>query len=146
VPDQVDLAVIVTPAPTVPGVIAECVEAGVKGAIIISAGFKETAKRAPNWNSRSWSRRARPDAHHRPQLPGRDESAHRHQRHLCQGHGRCPAASASSARAARSAPRCSTGAAKNVGFSAFISIGSMLDVDWADLLYYLGMTSAPKPS
>ena len=42
VPDQVDLAVIVTPAPTVPGIIGECVAAGVKGAIVISAGFKET--------------------------------------------------------------------------------------------------------
>ena len=41
VPDQIDLAVIVTPAPTVPGVIEECVQAGAKGAIIISAGFKE---------------------------------------------------------------------------------------------------------
>jgi acetyltransferase len=27
---------------------------------------------------------------------------------------------------------------ENVGFSAFVSIGSMLDVDWADLIYYLG--------
>src|SRR5438477_5294352 len=41
VPEPVDLAVVVTPAPSVPGVIGECVEAGVKGAIIISAGFKE---------------------------------------------------------------------------------------------------------
>src|SRR5947199_8422888 len=41
-PQQVDLAIIVTPAATVPGLITECVEAGVKGAIIISAGFKET--------------------------------------------------------------------------------------------------------
>src|SRR5918994_3626762 len=41
VPEKVDLAVIVTPAPTVPGIIAECVDAGVRGAIIISAGFKE---------------------------------------------------------------------------------------------------------
>ena len=37
----VDLAVVATPAPTVPALIGECVEAGVKGAIIISAGFKE---------------------------------------------------------------------------------------------------------
>src|SRR5215207_10703465 len=42
VPDPVDLAVIVTPAPSIPGIIGECIEAGVKGAIIISAGFKET--------------------------------------------------------------------------------------------------------
>src|SRR5262249_35028649 len=41
VPEKVDLAVIVTPAPTVPGIVRECVEAGVQGAVIISAGFKE---------------------------------------------------------------------------------------------------------
>src|SRR5580765_1774258 len=44
VPDAVDLAVIVTPAPTVPGIVRECVTAGVKGAIVISAGFKETGQ------------------------------------------------------------------------------------------------------
>ncbi|MEK7765089.1 MAG: CoA-binding protein, partial [bacterium] len=40
-PEPPDLAVIVTPAPTVPGLIAECVAAGAAGAIVISAGFKE---------------------------------------------------------------------------------------------------------
>src|ERR1700680_860615 len=34
VPAKIDLAVIVTPATTVPDLIAECVNAGVKGAII----------------------------------------------------------------------------------------------------------------
>src|ERR1019366_4347896 len=42
VPEKVDLAVICTPAKTVPGIIQDCVKAGVAGAIIISAGFKET--------------------------------------------------------------------------------------------------------
>src|SRR5688500_9655751 len=41
VPEKLDLAVICTPAPTVPNIISECVDAGVKGAIVISAGFKE---------------------------------------------------------------------------------------------------------
>src|SRR5579871_824252 len=45
IPDQVDLAVIVTPAETVPGVIRECAEHGIKGAIVISAGFKEAGAR-----------------------------------------------------------------------------------------------------
>src|SRR5574341_1246425 len=40
-PEPVDLAIVVTPAPTVPNIIRECVQAGVKGAIVISAGFKE---------------------------------------------------------------------------------------------------------
>ena len=39
VPAQVDLAVIVTPAPAVPALVAECAAAHVKGIIIISAGF-----------------------------------------------------------------------------------------------------------
>ena len=41
VPDLVDLAMVVTPAPTVPDLIGECVEAGVRAAIVASAGFKE---------------------------------------------------------------------------------------------------------
>ena len=41
VPAQVDLAVIITPAQVIPGVIRDCAEAGVKAAIVISAGFKE---------------------------------------------------------------------------------------------------------
>ena len=41
VPERVDLAVIVTPAASVPGIVGECAEAGVQSAVIISAGFKE---------------------------------------------------------------------------------------------------------
>src|SRR3954462_7463195 len=38
VPERVDLAVVVTPAQFIPGIIGECADAGVKGAIVISAG------------------------------------------------------------------------------------------------------------
>jgi len=41
VPDHVDLAVITVPAGAVAGVLAECGEAGVHGAVILSAGFAE---------------------------------------------------------------------------------------------------------
>jgi acetyltransferase len=40
-PHAIDLAVIATPAAKVPGIVRECAALGVKGAIIISAGFKE---------------------------------------------------------------------------------------------------------
>ncbi len=40
-PEPVDLAVIVTPAATVPGIVRECLDAGARSAIVISAGFKE---------------------------------------------------------------------------------------------------------
>src|SRR5579872_6922603 len=41
IPEQVDLAVIITPPPSIPGIIRECGENGVRAAIVISAGFKE---------------------------------------------------------------------------------------------------------
>src|SRR3970282_1697131 len=42
VPRRVDLAVIATPAPPVPGIIEQCVAAGVRAAVVISAGFSES--------------------------------------------------------------------------------------------------------
>ncbi|TRO47470.1 CoA-binding protein, partial [Candidatus Bathyarchaeota archaeon] len=42
IPEAIDLAMIATPAKTVPDVMEECGRAGVKGVIIVSAGFKET--------------------------------------------------------------------------------------------------------
>ena len=44
VPNTPDLAVICTPAPTVMGVVKQCAEAGIKGVVIISAGFRETGE------------------------------------------------------------------------------------------------------
>jgi acetyltransferase len=44
-PELAELAVIITPAETVPSVIEECALAGVKGAVIISAGFREAGQR-----------------------------------------------------------------------------------------------------
>lgn len=41
-PEVPDLAVVCTPAATVPDVMEECAQAGIPAAIIISAGFKET--------------------------------------------------------------------------------------------------------
>jgi len=40
-PDPIDLAVIVVPAKVVPSVLEECGQRGLKGAVIISAGFRE---------------------------------------------------------------------------------------------------------
>ncbi len=41
VPDEVDLAVVVVPSRLVPAVLDDCGKKGIRGAIIISAGFKE---------------------------------------------------------------------------------------------------------
>ncbi|MGE0386681.1 MAG: acetate--CoA ligase family protein [Gammaproteobacteria bacterium] len=42
VPGSVDLALICTPAATVPDIVAQCGAKGVKGAVILASGFKET--------------------------------------------------------------------------------------------------------
>ena len=44
VPERVDLAIIATPAASVPQVIRDCAIAGVKGAIVVSAGFKRSGR------------------------------------------------------------------------------------------------------
>jgi len=44
IPDDVDLVIFVIPAEIVPGVMEECSAKGVKAAVIITAGFRETGK------------------------------------------------------------------------------------------------------
>ncbi len=143
VPEPVDLAVVVTPAPTVPSVIRECVDAGVKGAIIISAGFKETGPSGIELE--------------------RDilEQARRGKMRLigpnCLGvmsplTGLNATFASAMARPGNVGFISQSGALctaildwsfrENVGFSAFISIGSMLDVSWGDLIYHLGNDAA----
>ncbi len=44
IPDPVDLAVIMVPRPKVLGAVEECIAKGVKGLIVITAGFSETGE------------------------------------------------------------------------------------------------------
>ena len=139
VPEPVDLAVVVTPAMTIPGIISECVDFGVKSAIIISAGFKETGAGGVELERQIM------------------EHAHRGNMRIigpnCLG-VMSPTTGLNATFASTIARRGSVGfisqsgalctaildwsLRENVGFSAFVSIGSMLDVDWGDLIYYLG--------
>jgi acetyltransferase len=139
VPEKVDLAVITTPAATVPGLIKECVAAGVKGAIVISAGFKETGPAGVELE-RQVLEEARKGG---LRLIGPN----------CLGvmmpHCGLNATFASTIAKPGSLGFISQSGAlctaildwslrENVGFSSFVSIGSMLDVNWGDLIYYLG--------
>ncbi|MBI3119790.1 MAG: acetate--CoA ligase family protein, partial [Candidatus Hydrogenedentes bacterium] len=137
--EPVELAVIVTPAQTVPGLIRECVEAGVRGAIVISAGFKEIG--APGVQlereileeaRRGGVRVVGPNClglmNPMTGLNATFASAIARQGSvgfISQSGALCTAILDWSFRA-------------KVGFSAFVSIGSMLDVDWGDLIFYLG--------
>lgn len=139
VPEPVDLAVIVTPAPSVPQLIGDCVQTGVKGAIIISAGFKETGPQGAELE-RQIMEHARSGG---MRIIGPN----------CLGvmnplGGLNATFAATMARPGKVGFISQSGAlctavldwsmTNNVGFSAFISVGSMLDVGWGDLIYYLG--------
>jgi acetyltransferase len=139
IPEPVDLAVIVTPAPSVPAIIGDCVDIGVKGAIVISAGFKETGPKGVELE-RQILEKAR-EGNMRIIGPN------------CLGvmsplSGLNATFAGAMARPGNVGFISQSGAlctavldwsfTENVGFSAFVSIGSMLDVGWGDLIYYLG--------
>ena len=42
--EDVDLAIVATPAPTVPGIVEQCGAHGIKSMIILSAGFREVGE------------------------------------------------------------------------------------------------------
>ena len=139
VPDPVDLAVIVTPAPSIPNIIGECIESGVKGAIVISAGFKEVGPEGARLEQeilvqirKSGMRVVGPNClgvmNPVSGLNATFAAGMAHKGNvgfISQSGALCTAVLDWSFKA-------------NVGFSSFVSIGSMLDVDWGDLIYYLG--------
>jgi acetyltransferase len=139
VPEPVDLAVVVTPAATVPGIIHDCAEEGVKAAIVISAGFKEigpagielerqTLIEARRGNMRIIGPNCLGVMSPLTGLNATFASAIARPGNvgfISQSGALCTAVLDWSLR-------------EMVGFSAFLSIGSMLDVGWGDLIYYLG--------
>lgn len=139
IPEKVDLAVITTPAPSVPGLIRECVEAGVRGAVIISAGFKETGpagvelERQVMEEARKGNMRIVGPNCLGVMMPHIGLNA---------TFATTIANPGSVGFISQSGALCTAildwSLRENVGFSSFISIGSMLDVNWGDLIYYLG--------
>ncbi|MCS7247180.1 MAG: bifunctional acetate--CoA ligase family protein/GNAT family N-acetyltransferase [Anaerolineales bacterium] len=139
VPEPIDVVVITTPAPTVPEIIRQSVEVGVKGAIIISAGFKEIGPEGAKLEQQilEYARRGN------MRIIGPN----------CLG-VMCPISGFNATFASTMAHKGSVGFISqsgalctavldwslkvNVGFSAFVSVGSMIDVGWGDLIYYLG--------
>jgi acetyltransferase len=139
VPEGVDLAVVVTPAATVPGVIRECVAAGVGGAIVISAGFKETGADGARLEGEILSEARR--GHLRLIGPNCLGIMNPHIG-LNATFAQSMALSGNVAFLSQSGALCTAildwSQRESVGFSAFVSTGSMLDVNWGDLIYYFG--------
>jgi acetyltransferase len=139
IPEPVDLAVIVTPPPSIPGIIRECGENGVRGAVVISAGFKEIGPEGA--------------ALERQLLEAAQAADIRIIGPNCLG-VMSPLSGLNATFATTIARPGSVGFISQsgalctavldwslkemVGFSAFVSVGSMVDVGWGDLIYHLG--------
>lgn len=139
IPDSIDLAVVVTPAATVPGIIRECVAAGVGGTIVISAGFKEIGAEGARLEREILNEARR--GHLRLIGPNCLGIMNPHIG-LNATFAQSMALPGNVAFLSQSGALCTAildwSQRESVGFSAFVSTGSMLDVDWGDLVYYFG--------
>src|SRR5450755_1438204 len=140
-PDKVDLVVLTTPADTVPDLIAQSVELGIPAAIVISAGFKEHGE-----HGQELERQISQIIRGKMRLIGPN----------CLGimnpvrgfnatFARTVARPGNVAFISQSGALCTAvldwSLRENVGFSGFVSVGSMLDVNWGDLVDYFGNDS-----
>ena len=139
VPQPVDLAVITTPATTVPQIVGECVDAGVSSAIVISAGFRERGaegaaleRQIQEHLRRSSMRLIGPNC-----LGIMNPSVGLNTTFVKDPPKTGNVAFLSQSGALQVAI-LDWSAREQVGFSAIVSTGSMLDVGWGDLLDHFG--------
>ncbi len=139
VPEKIDLAIIVTPAATVPGIIEECGAAGVQGAIVISAGFKERGAEGATLEAKLLET-AR---NSKVRIIGPNTLGVIYPpTGLNASFAGAMAKPGNVAFISQSGALCNAvldwSLKEHVGFSAFVSVGSMVDVGWSDLIDYLG--------
>lgn len=137
-PQPADLAVVCTPAETVPNVIRQCGASGVRGVIVISAGFREAGAAG-----RELEQQLLREARRFPRLrmigpnclgvivPGWKMNA---------SFAAATPAPGRVALISQSGALCTSfldwAIERDMGFSYFVSIGNMLDVGFAELLDY----------
>lgn len=143
IPQAVDLAIVVTPAKIVPSMIEECAEKGVPAAVIISAGFKEMGPPGIELEKQII-------AHARkgkmriigPNCLGVMNPNTGLNATFAAG----MALKGQIAFISQSGALCTAvldwSLREKVGFSAFVSIGSMVDVNFGDLINYFGNDSS----
>lgn len=142
---SIDLAVIATRAPGVPEIIHRCGEHGVRAAIVISAGFRDSGARGRRLEREMLTEARR----YRMRIVGPN----------CLGMIRPSAGlnvtfSKDNARPGRLALVSQSGAictaildwanARRIGFSTVVSMGDASDVDFGDMLDYLALDSTTQ--
>jgi acetyl coenzyme A synthetase (ADP forming)-like protein len=139
IPSAVDLAILVVPAPEVERVIDDCVTKGVRGVVVITAGFGETGERGRDAERRLLEKvRAAGMRMVGPNCMGviNTDPAVRM-------HGTFAATYPPAGNVAMSSQSGALGVAildyarsLNIGFSTFLSVGNKADVSGNDLIQY----------
>jgi acetyltransferase len=138
-PVPVDLVVIATPIKTVPKMMKECVEAKVGAAVVLSGGGKETGEEGRKIEEEIKKEAERGDI----RIIGPNTLGV-----ICSKTGINATFAPKKVLPGKVAVIAQSGAlldtilgwslVENVGFSHLVSLGSMLDVDFTDLVEYLG--------
>ncbi len=139
IPGKVDLAIICTPARTVPSIVEECGEAGIKGLVIISAGFKEIGEKGRALEKQLVELKQK----YNLKIIGPNCLGI-----IRPGMGLNATFAGEMPQAGRIAFISQSGALgvatldwvihQKIGLSGFVSVGSMLDVDFGELIDYFG--------
>ena len=144
-PEQVEAVVIAMPASTVPDFAEQAGQHGAKGLIVISSGFKEMGAPGEELERQLLSAARR----YKMRIVGPNSLGVMNPlTGFNATHGGVMARTGSIAFISQSGALCTSvldwSAQEQVGFSGFISVGSMLDVGWGDLISYYGNDARTK--
>jgi acetyltransferase len=145
IPCKIDLVVIATPAHTVPQVTEECGKAEVAGVIIISAGLKETSGNGVSLEKQLLEHQKK----YSMRIIGPNSlGIIRPKINLYATFADKQARPGKIAFISQSAALCTSAldwaSEAQVGFSAVVSTGSILDVDLGDLIDYFGIDAQTR--
>ena len=139
IPETVDLAVIATPAKTVPDVVEQCGKAGIKGIIIISAGFKEIGAEGKALEDKITEIKRKYGLRIiGPNCLGIIRPSINLNATFISKMPKPGNIAFISQSGALGAAILDWAIHENIGFSNFVSVGSMIDVDFGDLIDYFG--------
>jgi len=144
-PKTPDLAVITTNAAAVPQIVEECGEAGIKGLIIMSAGFKETGPEGRKLEDQVKAIVKKYDMRViGPNCLGVIVPGQRLNISFTTGMPKQGNVAFISQSGALCTSVLDWAMGENIGFSCFVSIGNTMDVGFGDLIDYLGQDASTK--
>jgi len=137
--EPVDLAVIATPASTVPDIVEQCGKCGIKGLVIISAGFKEIGSEGRELENKIIELKKKYDLRIiGPNCLGVIRPSMKMNATFISRMPKPGNIAFISQSGALGSAALDYAIHENFGFSNFVSVGSMIDADFGDLIDYFG--------